>query len=114
MPRMNIGDAVGQKVMVLFHSAKGLESLGVDARSKYCKIVGYDNIGIWIENPSYEETPVRDESGNLIPPEQRRRETYLAHILIPWGNVRSIVFFPERRSAAELESEEVRTIGSYL
>jgi hypothetical protein len=111
---MNIGEAVGRKVMVLFHSPKGLEPLGIDDSSKYCRVVGYDQVGLWIENPSYEETPVRDETGTLIPPEQRRRQTYIAHILIPWGNVRSIVFFPGRKADDEIESEEVRTIGSYL
>jgi hypothetical protein len=111
---MNIGDTVGRKVMVLFHSSKGLEPLGIDDRTKYCRIVGYDQFGLWIENPSYEETPVRDDAGTLIPPDQRRRRTYVAHILIPWGNVRSIVSFPERKAQGEIESEEVRTIGSYL
>jgi hypothetical protein len=111
---MNIGDAVGRKVMVLFHSARGLESLGIDDRSKYCRIVGYDQFGLWLENPSYEETPLRDETGKLIPRDQRRRETYVAHILIPWGNVRSIVFFPSREAEGDMESEEVRPIGSYL
>ena len=40
--------------------------------------------------------------------------SYVAHILVPWSNVRSIVFFPGRETAEELESEEVRPIGSYL
>ncbi len=112
---MNISDVVGSKVMVLFHSAKGLERLGIDDTSKYCRIVGYDNIGLWVENPSYEETPIRDADGKLIPPDAREPKHYLAHILIPWGNVRSVVYFPEREAAQqELESEEVRPIGSYL
>ena len=109
---MNIADVVGSKVMVLFNTTKGLEQLGIDDPSKYCRIVGYDNIGLWVENPHYEETPIRDEKGGLIPPEERKRESYRAHILIPWGNVRSIAHFPDRER--ELESEEVRPIGSYL
>ncbi len=111
---MNISEAVGKKVMVLFHSSKGLEPLGIDDNTKFCRLVGYDNVGVWVENPSYEETPIRNEDGSLIPPEKRVRQHYKAHILIPWGNVRSIVYFPEREKAKELESEEVRPIGSYL
>ena len=111
---MNINDAIGNKVMVLFHSSKGLEALGIDDDQKYCRIVGYDNFGLWIENPNYEETPIRFEDGSLIPPEERERRSYVAHILIAWGNVRSVVYFPDRKTVDELESEEVRPIGSYL
>ncbi len=111
---MNINDAVGHKVMLLFHSAKGLEPLGIDDASKYCRVVGYDNVGLWIENPTYAETPIRYPDGTPIPPGKRERKNYVAHILVPWGNVRSIVFFPGREAAEELESEEVRPIGSYL
>ncbi len=112
---MNISDVIGRKVMVLFNSAKGLEPLGIDAESKYCRVVGFDNIGLWVENPHFEETPLRDSEGNLIPPEERQSKSYLAQILIPWANVRSLVYFPEREGAEkELESEEVRPIGSYL
>ena len=112
---MNISDIIGRKVMVLFHSAQGLEKLGIDDTSKYCRVVGFDNVGIWVENPHYEETPLRDPDGKLIPPEQRQPRSYVAQILIPWGNVRSVVHFPNREQAEpELESEEVRPIGSYL
>lgn len=110
---MNIADVVGSKVMVLFNTTKGLEQLGIDAKSMYCKVVGYDNVGLWIENPHYEETPMRDDQGDLIPPEERERTSYTAHILIPWGNVRSVAHFPGRERD-DLESEEVRPIGSYL
>lgn len=110
---MNIGDVIGRKVMVLFHAATGLERLGIDDSSKYCRVVGHDPIGLWIENPSYEETPIRYEDGSLIPPESRERQHYVAHILIPWSNVRAVAYFPGREEPA-LESEEVRGIGSYL
>jgi hypothetical protein len=114
---VNISEVVGRKVMVLFHSAKGLDSLGIDDISKYCKycrVVGFDNLGLWVENPHYEETPIRDPNGSLIPPEERERRSYVAHILIPWSNVRAVVHFPDREREHELESEEVRPIGSYL
>ncbi len=110
---MNINDIVGNKAMVLFHTARGLERLGIDDTSKYCKVVGYDHIGLWIENPNYEETPIRGDDGSIIPPEERSKQTYLAHFLIPWGNIRALAFFPGREEP-EPESEEVRPIGAYL
>jgi hypothetical protein len=112
---MNISDVIGHKVMVLFHSAEGLEKVGIDDVSKYCRVVGFDNVGIWVENPNYEETPLRDSAGKLLAPDAREKKSYLAHILIPWGNIRGVVHFPEReQDEKELESEEVRPLGSYL
>jgi hypothetical protein len=99
---------------VLLNSAKGLAKLGIDESSAYCRVVGFDNIGLWVENPNYEETPIRDENGRLIPQEQRQAQRYVAHIMIPWGNVRSVVAFPGRENEEAIESEEVRPIGSYL
>jgi hypothetical protein len=110
---MNIADVVGRKVMILFHTAEGLEQLGIDDKSKYCRVVGYDNVGLWVENPSYEETPIRFEDGSVIPPDDRKKQHYVAHILIPWGNIRGVAHFPGREEPG-LESEEVRGIGSYL
>ena len=112
---MNISYFIGHKVMVLFHSAQGLETIGIDDEHKYCRVVGFDNVGIWVENPNYEETPLRDAAGKLIPPEDREKRSYTAHILIPWANIRGVVHFPERETdEKELESEEVRPLGSYL
>ena len=114
MSPVNISDVVGNKVMVLFHSANGLDKIGIDDGTKYCRVVGFDNIGLWVENPNYEETPIRHGDGTLIAPEQRQREHYVANILIPWSNVRAVVHFPDRDRDSELESEEVRPIGTYL
>ena len=111
---MNISEVVGHKVMVLFHSVEGLGSLGIDDCSKYCKIVGFDNLGLWVENPQYEETPLRDANGSIVPPERRERRKYVAHILILWSNIRALVHFPNREREHELESEDVHPIGSYL
>ena len=42
---MNISEVVGRKVMLLFHSAKGLESIGIDDQTKYCRIaVSYTHL----------------------------------------------------------------------
>ncbi len=111
---MNISEVVGRKAMVEFHSVKGLENLGIDATSKYCRVVGFDNIGLWIENPAYEETPIRDADGDLISPEDREKKSYVAHIMVPWGNVKAVVHFPDRDKDGDMESEEIRPIGSYL
>jgi hypothetical protein len=109
---MNIGEIVGSKVMVLLQSARGVAKLGIDETRAYCRVVDFDHIGLWVENPHYEETLIRDESGDLIPRSERRAQRYVGPVVIPRGNVRSIVAFPGREKDAELGREEARPIGS--
>src|SRR6266705_6588281 len=63
----------------------------------YAKIVGRDSIGLWIENPKLETTRARDDNGTIIPPDRRHLEEHMVYVLIPWGNIRSVVHFPMRQ-----------------
>jgi len=103
---MNIGDIIGRKVMILLHSAKGLQAIGIDESSKYCTVVGHDQIGLWVENPSYEETPIRDASGNLIPPSERTPQHYVAHILIDGGARSPSASCPPARSRSRARKSD--------
>ncbi len=72
-------------------------------------VLGLDNLGLWIEHPDYKLTFVYDDEGNYIPPQARKEISYRAAILILWGAIKTIVFFPDQE--AILPSEEVPVIG---
>ena len=108
---MTIDDVVQKTVMILLFNHEGLEPAGIRERHFYAKVVGRDSIGIWIENPKLETTRIRDERGFIIPPEQRKHEEHVANILIPWGNIRSIVHFPMREGFDVVENEEASSLG---
>ncbi|GAK60337.1 hypothetical protein U27_00228 [Candidatus Vecturithrix granuli] len=97
-------------VMIVLANHEGLNKIGITENNFYAKIVGYDRIGLWIENPEFTTTRVRDDDGNIIPPEKRKKEMYLANILIPWGNIRSIVQFPHRDGFA-YEEDGIGSLG---
>jgi hypothetical protein len=108
---MTIDDAVNKTVMLMIFNHEGLEAAGIKEKKFYAKIVGRDSIGLWIENPKLETTRLRDDRGNLIPPKLRHIEEYMAHVLIPWGNIRSVVHFPTRQGIDAAEDEEARSLG---
>jgi len=108
---MTIDEAVNKTVMLIIFSSDGMESVGIKEKTFYAKIVGRDSIGLWIENPKFETTRVRDENGTIIPPERRQLEKHVAHVLIPWGNLRSVVFFPARQGFDNVEDEEASALG---
>ncbi|MGE3537193.1 MAG: hypothetical protein AB7N91_07095 [Candidatus Tectimicrobiota bacterium] len=108
---MTIDDAVNKTVMLVIFSNEGLEAAGIKEKKFYAKIVGRDSIGLWIENPKLETTRIRDENGAIIPPGKRQLEEHLAHVLIPWGNLRSVVHFPTRQGFDAAEEEEASALG---
>ena len=111
---MTFDDTVNKTVMLILFNHEGLDSAGIKERKFYAKIVGRDSIGIWIENPKLETTRMRDDQGYLISPEHRKHEEHLAYILIPWGNIRSVIHFPLRKGFDTVEDEEVKSLGRGL
>jgi hypothetical protein len=108
---MTIDDAVNKTVMLIIFSSDGLESVGIKEKKFYAKIVGRDSIGLWIENPKLETTRVRDDNGAIIPPGRRHLEEHVAYVLLPWGNIRSVVHFPTRQGFDAAEDEEASALG---
>ena len=108
---MTIDDIINKTVMFMIFNHEGLEPAGIKERRFYAKVVGRDSIGLWIENPKLETTRLRDDGGLLIPPERRHHEEHLAYVLIPWGNIRSVVHFPARQGFDTVEDEEASALG---
>jgi hypothetical protein len=111
---MTIEEIINKTVMLMVFQADGLDAAGIKDKRFYAKVVGRDSIGIWIENPKLETTRVRDDNGTLIPPAQRQHEEHRAYVLVPWGNIRSVVHFPDREGFDTVEDEEVKSIGRGL
>ena len=107
---VEIEKLINARVMVVLVNHDGLNKLGITENNFYAKIVGFDRIGLWIENPEFTTTRVRDDDGNIIPLEQRKKEMFLANVLIPWANIRSIVQFPNRDGYA-FEEDGIGHLG---
>src|SRR5262245_4977710 len=107
-PRVTIDDAVNKTVMLILFTSDGLEAAGIKEKKFYAKIVGRDSIGLWIENPKLETTRVRDDNGAIIPPDRRQLEDHVAHVLIPWANIRALVYLPMRQEYHIAQSAETR------
>jgi hypothetical protein len=111
---VTIDEIINKIVMFVLFNHEGLEPAGIKERKFYAKVVGRDAIGLWIENPKLETTRVRNDQGIIIPPEHRHHEEHMAHILIPWGNIRSVVHFPQRKDFDTAEDEEAKFLGRGL
>lgn len=109
--RITIEDLIGRQILINMHQAAftDLAIQGFESPRFRAVVLGLDNLGLWIEHPDYKLTFVYDDEGKYIPPQERKEVSYRAAILILWGAIKTIVFFPDQE--AILPSDEVPVIG---
>lgn len=69
---------------------------GIDEPQFVARVLGYDNFGLWVENPNYCTTPVYTDEGEYIPPEERGEICHRAVTLLQWSAIQTILQFPDR------------------
>ena len=73
-----------------------LESIGIDDTEGYFKVMGHDHIGIWLQHPGIVKIEDVDKSGKPIPQDKRKKEVIEGVFIVTWGNVKTIMHFPNR------------------
>lgn len=107
---MNTQEIVGKKAYFKIRNAKEMGFFGIVEDQFHAQIVGIDGTGVWIENPKWETTRIRNEKGEIIEPEKRKKEIYLTHILIFWHNIVSIMTCPGREGFDVDEAIEIGVV----
>ncbi len=113
---MSIKEIEGAKVLLRVNpdALKLIGVQGIDEPSFYARIVGVDQLGLWVEHPNFCSIPAFTEDGEYIPPEKRRKVCYKAYVLILWQFITSVVFFPEREGYAPAEEGVEIGFASHL
>lgn len=96
MEIMKIEETINDVVLVVVNEEGPLKAVGIEQKVFYSRVVGYDDFGIWFEHPNFEVVMSEDEHGKPLPPDQVKREHFDASVYIPWGNVATLVHFPQR------------------
>ena len=111
---MQLGELMGRLVLFKFseeiHSDLGLFQIYKD--EMWAAVTGIDDIGIWIENPSYELGVWWDQEGNLIPPAKQAKEKLKANILIPWRYIKALMSIEDERFR-KVKNERLPGFQSY-
>ena len=84
---MKIEEIVDDIVLFILAEHEPLKELGIEQNKLFAKVIGYDENGVWIENPDF----------RIPDPSKKSKKAYrsvTASILIPWGYLSSIVHFP--------------------
>ncbi len=106
---LNIDSFLGSRVQITLSNQafSTLNLQGISAPKFYAKLLGYDSVGVWIENPNFCIIPAYDPEGNYIPPEKRKEECHRAAVLLLWSFIVTIVAFPD---VAEFMPEEPEAV----
>ena len=105
--QFSMENVIGNKVIIQLHrqAYEMLDLQGIENEKFVARVTGVDSFGLWIENPHYTTTPVYDDEGEYIPPEDREEQVHRAIVLLQWPYVQTILQFPERTSFQGSEDE---------
>ncbi|MFQ6677308.1 MAG: hypothetical protein ACE5D0_03215 [Fidelibacterota bacterium] len=85
---MKIEDIVEDIVLLVLTEKDPLKELGITQNKLFAKVVGYDENGVWIENPNF-KLPDQTKTKKSM-----SYKSVSASILIAWAYIASIVHFP--------------------
>ena len=60
------------------------------------KILGQDQLGLWVEHPKLTFRYTTSKDGEPLPAEKQKAETVDAVFLIAWGNLDTVMHYPNR------------------
>ena len=89
-------DLVGRTVLVRLESNEGYTFTGVPEEGPFfCKVVGVDEVGMWVENKNFVTIEIMDSKGRVVPKEKQKAEHHLVNVLLPWRNIHTVVMYEE-------------------
>jgi hypothetical protein len=110
MASITMENTVGARVLIHLQPEAflAMDIQGIEEPQFVARVLGYDNFGLWVENPNYCTTPTYTDEGEYIPPEQRSEVCHRAVTLLQWAQIQSILQFPDRPTfGATLNASEI-------
>ncbi len=89
---MTMKDIAGDVILLILANPEPLADLGVNQKSIYVKVVGYDEYGIWVEFTNFKLPKLKTEKGEK--PKKPIYQSVTGSLLIPWPLITSVVHFP--------------------
>ena len=91
-----VENIIGDIVFLSLRDKEFLTKLAIPEHVSHFKILGQDNLGLWAEHPQLTFKYTTDKSGKPVPEDKQKVETVDAVFLIAWGNIETIMHYPER------------------
>ena len=101
---------IGDIVFISLRDKSFLSKIAISEDLNHFKIMGQDQLGLWVEHPDLVIVKTEDKNGDPIPENKQKHERLDASVLITWDNVQSILHYPNREGY-DFPSEFEREVG---
>lgn len=91
-----VENIIGDIVFISFRDTSFLNKLAIPESISHFKIEGQDQLGLWLEHPKLTFRYSTDLKGNKIPKDKQKIEEVDAVFLVSWGNIETIMHYPNR------------------
>ncbi len=105
-----IENIIGDIVYISLRDTSFLTKLAISEQLSHFKVLGQDQLGLWVEHPKLTFKYTKDSSGKDIPEGEQKVETVDAVFLIAWGNIDTVMHYPNREGF-DFPSEFDKEIG---
>ncbi len=89
---MKMKNIVDDVVLIILANKEALAEIGVNQKTIYVKVLGYDDYGIWAEFTNFKIPKLKTAKGKK--PKRTMFQSVTGSLLIPWPLILSIVHFP--------------------
>ena len=89
-----IKDIIGDVVFISFNDGERYKDIGIKAPMGHFRVLGYDNVGIWVSHP-YLIVANKDDNEN-DPKNKSENVEIESNFLITWDNIKTIMHYPNR------------------
>tara|TARA_B100000401_G_scaffold82609_1_gene52217 strand:+ start:1827 stop:2159 length:333 start_codon:yes stop_codon:yes gene_type:complete len=87
---------IGDIVFISLRDKSFLSKIAISEELNHFKVMGQDQLGLWVEHPQLTFKYNSDKDGNSIPENEQKTEKVDAVFLIAWGNIDTIMHYPNR------------------
>tara|TARA_B100000941_G_scaffold102288_1_gene71612 strand:+ start:205 stop:537 length:333 start_codon:yes stop_codon:yes gene_type:complete len=87
---------IGDIVFVSLRDKSFLSKIAIPEDLNHFKIMGQDQLGLWVEHPQLTFKYKLDKNGDSIAKNEQKTERVDAVFLIAWGNIDTIMHYPNR------------------
>ena len=91
-----VENIIGDIVFISLRDKSFLEKIAIPEELSHFKVMGQDQLGLWVEHPKLTFKYTSDKDGNSIDKNKQKTEAVDAVFLIAWGNIDTIMHYPDR------------------